>query len=530
MWIMRYIGQKAHVRPAPGVDDAPAESGHRFLRPQPGRPSGDARHYRRRTSSTSCSPPGLVTILGDLLDPRLRGLHHAQAAAPALTRYCSRGAPAVSWSSPPFCSGARWRKATDGIRVAIARINAYLQERIVGITVLHLFNREKKSCEEFDRSTAQHMLAFKGHDRGCTAGSTRWWSSCRRWRWRRFWPMADGAWKARRHHDRRGRGVRSVRHALLPADSGPQREVQHSCSPPWHHPNASSNCWTAKSRSPRRARAHQRLARCVGAESDSIASGSPTKTKDWVLRDVSFRIDPGETVAVVGHTGAGKTTLISLLLRFYDIQKGSIRVGGVDIRQVDPLDAAASLRRGAAGSLPVHRQHRGRISGWGPTAITREEIVAAAEQVNLMDFIRSLPDGFAQSIRERGSSLIHGPEAAHQFRARAGAQSALSDPRRSDVQAWIRKPSCACRDALANMVEGRTSHRDRAPPLHDPARRPDSGDAQGASFANRARIRSCWRCGAFTGSFISFSTGIRSCGRSNDRVIEWWGEDGRLLM
>src|SRR6202040_3901898 len=56
------------------------------------------------------------------------------------------------------------------------------------------------------------------------------------------------------------------------------------------------------------------------------------KNEDWVLRDVSFRIEPGETIAVVGHTGAGKTTLTSLLLRFYDIQRGAIKIGGVDLR------------------------------------------------------------------------------------------------------------------------------------------------------------------------------------------------------
>ncbi len=60
--------------------------------------------------------------------------------------------------------------------------------------------------------------------------------------------------------------------------------------------------------------------------------------EDWVLRDESFTIEPGETVAVVGHTGAGKTTLIGLLLRFYDIQKGSIRIGGVDLREFDPIE------------------------------------------------------------------------------------------------------------------------------------------------------------------------------------------------
>src|SRR6202040_2241454 len=62
------------------------------------------------------------------------------------------------------------------------------------------------------------------------------------------------------------------------------------------------------------------------------------RDEDWVLRDVSFRIEPGETIAVVGHTGAGKTTMISLLLRFYDVQRGAFRVGVLDIREMDPLE------------------------------------------------------------------------------------------------------------------------------------------------------------------------------------------------
>ena len=62
------------------------------------------------------------------------------------------------------------------------------------------------------------------------------------------------------------------------------------------------------------------------------------QTPDWVLRDVTFAIEPGETVAVVGHTGAGKTTLISLLMRFYDVQKGAVRIDGVDVKEMDLAD------------------------------------------------------------------------------------------------------------------------------------------------------------------------------------------------
>src|SRR5436305_10720793 len=74
-----------------------------------------------------------------------------------------------------------------------------------------------------------------------------------------------------------------------------------------------------------------------GARATQVRPGAP----DWVLRDVSFTIEPGETAAIVGHTGAGKTTMISLLLRFYDVQKGAIRIDGIDIKEMD----VAELRR-----------------------------------------------------------------------------------------------------------------------------------------------------------------------------------------
>ena len=64
---------------------------------------------------------------------------------------------------------------------------------------------------------------------------------------------------------------------------------------------------------------------------------------DWILRDVSFAIEPGETVAIVGHTGAGKTTIISLLMRFYDVQKGAIRIDGVDIKDMDMADCVGAM-------------------------------------------------------------------------------------------------------------------------------------------------------------------------------------------
>jgi ATP-binding cassette subfamily B protein len=177
--------------------------------------------------------------------------------------------------------------------------------------------------------------------------------------------------------------------------------------------------------------------------------------EDWVLRDVSFTIAPGETIAVVGHTGAGKTTLISLLLRFYDVQRGTIRLGGVDIRDFSPLD----LRRQFGVVLQDPYLFTGTLEDnirLGTEAIRREQIEEAAGQVNLLDFIRTLPEGFAYQIRERGSGLSTGQKQLIGF-ARALAHNPrclILDEATSSVDT---ETEFRVRDALSRMVEGRTS-------------------------------------------------------------------------
>jgi ATP-binding cassette subfamily B multidrug efflux pump len=174
-----------------------------------------------------------------------------------------------------------------------------------------------------------------------------------------------------------------------------------------------------------------------------------------VLRDVSFTIDPGETIAVVGHTGAGKTTIISLLLRFYDVQRGSIRIGGVDVREMDPLD----LRRQFGVVLQDPYLFTGTIEDnirLGTDRITRPDVEAAAEQVNLSDFIEALPERYDQPIRERGSSLSTGQKQLISF-ARALAHNPrflILDEATSSVDT---ETEFRVREALARIVEGRTS-------------------------------------------------------------------------
>jgi ATP-binding cassette subfamily B protein len=176
---------------------------------------------------------------------------------------------------------------------------------------------------------------------------------------------------------------------------------------------------------------------------------------DWILRDVSFSIEPGETVAIVGHTGAGKTTIISLLMRFYDVQKGAVRIDGIDVKEMD----IPELRRRYGVVLQDPFLFTGTVEGnirLGTKSITDEEVERAAEDVNLADFIRALPQGFKEEVRERGSTLSTGQKQLISF-ARALAHDPrilILDEATSSVDT---ETEMRVRDALNRMVEGRTS-------------------------------------------------------------------------
>jgi len=186
----------------------------------------------------------------------------------------------------------------------------------------------------------------------------------------------------------------------------------------------------------------------------SLAGQGPGEP-DWVLRDVSFTIEPGETVAIVGHTGAGKTTITSLLLRFYDLQRGAIRIDGVDIKQM-PLD---DLRRRFGVVLQDPFLFTGTIEGnirLGTEWISDEQVRQAAEDVNLTDFINNLPNTYKEDVHERGSTLSTGQKQLISF-ARALAHSPkilILDEATSSVDT---ETEFKVRDALGKMVEGRTS-------------------------------------------------------------------------
>lgn len=145
--------------------------------------------------------------------------------------------------------------------------------------------------------------------------------------------------------------------------------------------------------------------------------------EDWVLKDVSFVIEPGRTAAFVGHTGAGKTTIINLLSRFYDVQRGEILIDGVNVRDA----ALPELRRHIAVVLQDVFLFSGDVKGnigLGAAHITPERIRTAAAMVGVDRFIATLPGGYDAEVKERGATFSVGQKQLLSF-----ARALAFDPR-----------------------------------------------------------------------------------------------------
>ena len=362
------------------------------------------------------------------------------------------------------------------IRVAIARINAYLQEHVSGMVVLQLFNREQRAFAKFSDVNASHMDAFKdaimahavyypvveilssiaiacviwfgGNDviRGATTIGIL--AAFIQYAQRFFRPIQDFSEKynilqsamasSERIFKLLDTPVEITSPAVTKKPEGPGRiEFDHVWFAYRNIPIDTGDGKNGKGASRAGADIHT------------------TTEPDWVLRDLSFVIEPGETVAIVGHTGAGKTTIISLLMRFYDVQKGAIKIDGVDVKDMDLAD----LRRRFGVVLQDPFLFTGTVEGnirLGTQFITDEDVQQAAIDVNLADFIRTLPQGFKEEVRERGSTLSTGQKQLISF-ARALAHNPkilILDEATSSVDT---ETEFKVRDALSRMVEGRTS-------------------------------------------------------------------------
>jgi ATP-binding cassette, subfamily B, multidrug efflux pump len=374
----------------------------------------------------------------------------------------------------------RVRDSYRRIRVAIARINSYLQEHVSGMVVLQLFNRERKAYDQFSEINRNHMDAYKdaimaysvyypvveilssiaiacviwfgGGDvmrntsvssvavsfnsktlvafrLVATAASLGVLVAFIQYALRFFRPIMDFSEKYNILQSAMAASERIFKLVDTP--------VQVVSPAVTKHPEGAGRIEFD----------HVWFAYHDAAESE--------QAPDWVLRDVTFAIEPGETVAIVGHTGAGKTTLISLLLRFYDVQKGAVRIDGVDVKDMDLVD----LRSRFGVVLQDPFLFSGTIGGnirLGTQRIKDADIEKAAEDVNLADFIRALPKGFDEEVRERGSTLSTGQKQLISF-ARALAHEPkilILDEATSSVDT---ETEFRVRDALSHMVEGRTS-------------------------------------------------------------------------
>ncbi len=177
--------------------------------------------------------------------------------------------------------------------------------------------------------------------------------------------------------------------------------------------------------------------------------------EEWVLRDVSFRVEPGQRVAFVGATGAGKTTIQNLICRYYDIQKGTITIDGTDIRKI----AVADLRRNIGQMLQDVFLFSGNIEDnirLNETGITEKQIEAAAKTVNADGFISRLPDGYKHTVIERGAAFSAGQRQLLSFaRTLAFAPSVLIlDEATANIDT---ETETLIQDALGKLMEGRTT-------------------------------------------------------------------------
>ena len=357
------------------------------------------------------------------------------------------------------------------IRTAIARINAFTQEHVTGMSVVQLFGREQRAYNNFEAVNRTHMLAFKDAI----------------WAYALYYPAVEllssiaialVIWIGGRgvlrgtvtigilvafiqYSQRFWRPIQDLsdKYNILQAAMAASERVFKLLDTP-----AEVTAPADPVPSPRAGRVEFRNAwftyeRLTPEQLAAIETASPEDLEaigvEWILRDVSFTIEPNQTAAIVGHTGAGKTTIISLMMRFYDVQRGQVLIDGIDVRQHE----LTALRQHFGVVLQDPFLFTGTIAEnirLGTQSITDEEMERAAEEVNVGDFIRSLPHGFNEPLRERGAGLSTGQKQLINF-ARALAHRPrilILDEATSSVDT---DTEIRVRTALDRMVTGRTS-------------------------------------------------------------------------
>ena len=374
------------------------------------------------------------------------------------------------------------RESYRRVRAAIARINSFTQEHISGMSVVQLFNREERAYKDFSKVNEQHMIAFKdtifayalyypaveilssvaialvGWRGGfsvlaqgtVTIGVLAMFIQFSQRFWRPIQDLSD-------KYNILQAAMAACERIFKLMDTAP--EIVSPANPvagDGSNRIEFDHVWFT----------YQKLTDEQKASIQAAIDGARLQRPqpkletaepgiEWILKDVSFTIEPGQTVAIVGHTGAGKTTLTSLMMRFYDVTAGRILLDGVDLREQN----LTALRQHFAVVLQDPFLFSGTLAEnirLGNNEIGEEIMRQAARDVNVLDFIESLPGGFDEPVRERGNSLSTGQKQLINF-ARALAYNPrilILDEATSSVDT---DTELRIRGALERMVEGRPS-------------------------------------------------------------------------
>lgn len=309
---------------------------------------------------------------------------------------------ATTW----FRKGAR--KGYDMVRTRIARINAFLQEHFAGAQTVQLFNAETKSLQKFDEINADHRKANI---------DTIFYYAV-------FFPVVDfigalgialiiwfGGYRVMQNTPEHTVLTLGALVAFIQYSSflfQPIRDISDKYNVLQAAVVASYRIFKTLDlpiaiTSPPEPRKSGRAVGHIEFQNVWFAY----KDDDWILKDVSFKVEPGQSVALVGHTGSGKSTITNLLMRFYDVQRGRILLDGVDLREWD----LKSLRENFAVVLQEIFLFSGTIAGnirLGRDDISEERVEWAAGEVSADPFIRRLRGGYQAEVKERGAGLSVG--------------------------------------------------------------------------------------------------------------------------
>lgn len=309
---------------------------------------------------------------------------------------------ATTW----FRRGAR--KGYDLVRTRIARINAFLQEHFAGAQTVQIFNAEAKSRRKFDEINDEHRRANI---------ETIWYYAV-------FFPLVDligavgialiiwyGGYRVMQNTPQHtvltlGALVAFIQYSgflFQPIrDISDKYNVLQAAVVASHRIFRTLDLPIAIVSPPKPLRSDRAQGRI---EFQNVWFSY--KDENWVLKDVSFTVEPGQSIALVGHTGSGKTTITNLLMRFYDIQRGRILLDGVDLRDWD----LKALRENFAVVLQEVFLFSGTVAGnirLGRNDIAADRVEWAAQEVHADRFIARLPDKYQSEVRERGAGLSVG--------------------------------------------------------------------------------------------------------------------------